>query len=76
MLGHDALAVVNILNCVLSLPFFDDGILRNSVSQGKRGHDVRFHKLVMGRAASKDEMRSNAGFELTNAFEGTLPLLG
>src|ERR1700678_2244728 len=76
MLGHDALAVVDILNGVLRLSLFDDRILRNSLSQGEHGHDVGFDELVVGWATSEDEMRSNPGFELSNTFEGAFPLFG
>src|SRR5260370_13379875 len=74
--GHDALAVKDVLNCVLSLTFFDDGVRWNSLGEGERGHGVRLDKLVVGSGAGEDEMRSDPGFELANAFEGAFALLG
>ena len=63
------------MDCVLRLAFFEDGVGRNSLGEGERGHDVGFDELVVGWAAGEDEMRSDAGFELANAFEGAFALL-
>ena len=74
--GHDALAVEDVLNGVLSLTFFDDGVGRNSLGKGERGHDVGLDELVVRGGAGEDEMRSDSGFELANAFERAFALLG
>src|SRR5260370_23696410 len=74
--GHDLLAVKDILNCVLSLTFCEDGIRRNRLGEGERGHGVRLDKLVVGSGAGEDEMRSDPGFELANAFKSAFTLLG
>ena len=42
--GHDALAVKDVLNCVLGLTFFEDGVRRNSLGEGElssQGSDSR-----------------------------------
>jgi hypothetical protein len=73
--GHDALAVEDILNRILSLIFFEDGLWRNSLGEGERRHGVRLDKLVVRRSAGDDQVGSNPGFELANAFEGAFALL-
>ena len=76
MLGHDALAVEDILNGVLRVIFLDDRTWWNTLRDRKCGHDVRFDVLIMSRAASEDEVWSDSGFELADAFEGAFALLG
>ena len=36
---------------------------------GEQGHDMRFDELVVGRSSSEDEVRCDASFEFTDAFE-------
>src|SRR5215469_17659035 len=73
--GHDLAAVEDVLNGVLSLPLFDDGVRRNSLGEGECGHGVGLDEVVMGGAAGEDDMWSGAGLELANAFESALALL-
>src|SRR4051794_18536227 len=75
MCGHDALAVEDVLNGVLRLRFFDDGLGWDALGEGERGHGVGFDELVVGGAAGEDEVRSDPGLELANAFEGAFALL-
>ena len=75
VVSHDALAVEDILDGVLGLAFFDDGVGRNSLGEGERGHDVCFDELVVGWTAGEDEVRSDAGFELADALESAFALL-
>ena len=75
MVSHDALAVEDILDSVLGLAFFDDGVRRNSLGEGERGHDVCFNELVVGWTAGEDEVRSDAGFVFTDALESAFALL-
>jgi len=58
MLGHDALAVEDILNRVLSLTFFNDRAGRDTLCDGEQCHDVRFDKLIVCGTASQDKGRS------------------
>src|SRR5438309_10737148 len=74
--GHDALAVEDVLDGVLRLRFFEDGVGWNSLGEGERGHGVGFDELVVRRGAGEDEMGSDPGFELANAFEGAFALFG
>jgi hypothetical protein len=67
--GHDPLAVKDILHRVLSLTFFENSVRRNSLRESERRHGVRLDKLVVGGCPGEDEMRSDPGFELANAFE-------
>jgi hypothetical protein len=76
VVSHDALAVEDILDGVLGLAFFDDGVGRNSLGEGERGHDVCFDELVVGWTAGKDEVRSDAGFVLADALQSAFALLG
>ncbi len=76
MCCHDAGAVEDILNGVLRLVFFDDGARWDALGDGELCHDVCFDELVVSWATGEDEVRSDAGFELTDAFECALALLG
>jgi len=76
VVGHDLAAVEDILNCVLRVVFFDDGGGRDPLGQRECGHDVGFNELVVCGASGEDQVRSDAGFELANAFERAFPLLG
>ena len=42
----------------------------------ERGHDVRFDELVVSSGSGEDQVRSDAGFVLANAFEGAFALFG
>jgi hypothetical protein len=72
---HDALAVEDVLDGVLGLAFFDDGVGRNSLGKGERGHDVCFDELVVSWTAGEDEVRCDAGFEFADALESAFALL-
>src|SRR5438477_578580 len=48
---------------------------RDGLGEGERGHGVGLDELVVGSGGGEDEMRSNAGLELSNAFEGAFALL-
>ena len=71
---HDAGAVEDILNGVLRLVFFDDGTRWDTLRDGELCHDVCLDELVVSWAAGEYEVGSDAGFELTNAFEGAFAL--
>jgi len=73
---HDGGGVVDILDRVLGLAFFDNGIGGHSLRAGELGHNVGLDKVIVGRAASHDELRGDAGTVLTNTFEDSLALLG
>ena len=75
VLVHDLCGVVDVLDGVLGLGFFKDGRGGDALCLSELGHGVGFDGLIVGCGARHDDVRSDAGFVLTNALEDPLALL-
>ena len=76
MVVQDRGRVVDVLDGVVGLWFFEDVGRRYAEGLGKLRHHVGFHEMVMGRTAGHDEARRNAGAVLAHTFQDALTLLG
>ncbi len=73
---HDLCRVIDVLDGVLCLGFFEDGGGGDALCGSELGHDVGFDEGVVSGAAGHDDARSYAGLVLADAFEDAFALLG
>jgi len=75
VLLHDLVAEVDVLDGVVSLPFFDDIVGGDTLRNGEDLHAVSFDELIMGGATGHDNAWCDACAVLANTFQHTLTLL-
>ena len=76
MLVHELGRVVDVLDGVEGLGFFEDVGGGDTLGCGELGHGVGLDEAVVGGAAGHDDVWSDAGFVLADALENALALLG
>ena len=76
VLMHELGRVIDVLDGVEGLGFFEDIGGRDPLSGGELSHGMGFDEVVVGGAAGHDEVASDAGFVLADAFEDALALFG
>ncbi len=75
MLLHQQRTVKDVLHRVFCSTLFEYVIRAHALSRGQLRHRVRFHKVIMCRAASHDDVRCNARSVLSDPLQHPCPLL-
>ena len=75
MLMHDLRGIVDVLDGVLGLAFFDDVGGGNALRGSQLCHSVGFDQVIVRRPASHDDVWGNAGFVFAHTFEDSFALL-
>ena len=73
---HELGRVVDVLDGVEGLGFFEDIGGGDTLGCGKLGHGVGLDEAVVGGAAGHDDAGSDTGLVFSDAFEDSLALLG
>lgn len=74
MLVHELCRVVDVLNGVERLRFFEDDGGRHALGSGELGHGVGFDEVVVSCGSGHDDAGSDAGFVFADAFQYSLAL--
>jgi len=73
---HDLRRVVDVLDGVLCLTFFEDVSDGNTLRGSELGHGVGLDEVIVCGTAGHDDVRGDASLVFAHAFEDTFALFG